>query len=408
MTSKREEIRFVRHLILLSLFILVNFSEVNSQISVETAETSLKNVSVAGNCSETFTYSLKSPKSEQNPLVVYFGGGPSSPTIGSDPFPIPPEFGLLRFDYPGVGKNEALVSCGSWTAQRIARIVVRILRSYSPTNYVIYGVSYGTVPATITTALIERDSFVVRPRVLMLESVIGRAYRPGEVIVSFQEQWRQVLKAVPLSVHKKLQETTGEGGCTPESLGAWAEYALSIGAGPGHRHLAEEMLLAFDSNNTVLGFCAPVASPVLTASARKAYQELVCREINSTAPEHVSSFRMLNLGLKPRAGNVCEVSEVAHPYDSAIWQLERTPIAYFIGLRDPATPATHAHYHSANQRATARILLEVTEAGHNPLSVTLADCAEDLFRSYMKSSNSVQQVRLNKCSQKTRFRVIRP
>lgn len=375
-------------------------------IESESTPAQLDQIDVA-QCEHAFSYSYRKPSTVDLPLVVYFGGGPSYPIVTTDSFPIPPEYGLLRFDYPGVASNKDVISCGRWSAKRISKVVIKILRQHRPNNYVLYGVSYGTTIATISTSLLEAETRITRPRVLLLEGVIGRAYIPGEVIRSYKDQWQEVLRKLPGDVRSSLSQIVGSQ-CTELGWGAWAEHALSIGAVAGQGHVAQEFLVRITKTQSKVGFCASPPALEIPASARLAYQELVCREINSTAPDHSHSFKLVDLALKPRAGNVCSGIALERPYDSAQWPIARTPIAYFVGVRDPATPLSHARYHISKQTRTSRIVLEVPEAGHNPLSVTLADCAQDLFRGYLESSNAVQKIRLEKCGHLTSFKVVRP
>lgn len=354
---------------------------------------------------EKFHFSFRKPKTVQTSSILYFGGGPNAATLGTNPFPIPDDFGLLRFDYPGMGCNEHLISCREWSSESIAELALATMKRLGRRNYIIYGVSYGTVPATIATAVAERDPLWQAPRLLLLESVIGRAYLPGEVLNNYKEEWSKVLNAASASVRTRLQQPNAFG-CSPEAWGAWIERGLNIAAGPGHGHVVEELLKQLGTSGAEVGFCAPQGMETVSEAARKLYTQLVCREISPTAPDHPSSFVLRGLALKPLAGNLCRAIPFDRKFDAAQWPIRHAPIGYISGMRDPATPPEQAQYHQQKQDEADRIVVDVLEGGHNPLAISLSDCAEDLFTAFTQSSIAVKQ-RLEKCAQSSRFTVLR-
>lgn len=347
-------------------------------------------------------YSFRAPANPSMPLVLYFGGGPAAPTLATSSFPVPDSMGLIRFDYPGVACNEPLLTCGDWSSLAIAELGLELRKRHPGAPLVIYGVSYGSIPASIAASLLERETELLRARVLILESAIGRAYAAGELITEYKEQWQRVVRAAPAQVRTRLSQD-GAYGCSADDWGIWIERSLNIGAGPGHGHVAEEFLAQLAQRGVEVGFCAGNRAEPVTAKAKDLYKQIVCREFNSTAPDHPGTFYLKGLSLKAHAGNLCRGIALDRRYDVVQWPLRETPIVYITGMRDPATPPNQARHHQVKQSLTNRFVIEVAEGGHNPLAVTLADCAEQVFLAAVQSTSALQEA-LSRCSQRTQLR----
>jgi hypothetical protein len=79
------------------------------------------------------------------------------------------------------------------------------------------------------------------------------------------------------------------------------------------------------------------------------------------------------------------------------------PIYYFVGENDPATPVWMAHRHFNRQNNSQQLLVEVLEAGHNPLLAGLSDCSAKIWNQILRNEGDLS-VSLSSCKLKSRIK----
>ena len=93
----------------------------------------------------------------------------------------------------------------------------------------------------------------------------------------------------------------------------------------------------------------------------------------------------------------------ASTYDPARYPLT-TPIYYFHGQWDPATPLAGLMYHLKVQGKVERFVVQVERAGHNPLGIQLAHCKIQIWEDLFSSIHSQDLSRsLNECKKETPY-----
>ena len=96
---------------------------------------------------------------------------------------------------------------------------------------------------------------------------------------------------------------------------------------------------------------------------------------------------------------MCSSIKLSNPYDSAKFQIS-SPLFYFAGDQDIATPIEHAHYHFQHQESVSKTFIKVNNAGHNALTINLQDCYPQLMKEIILSKGDIDPI-LTKCKLKT-------
>ena len=95
-------------------------------------------------------------------------------------------------------------------------------------------------------------------------------------------------------------------------------------------------------------------------------------------------------------GNLCSELQITDSYDSREFQIE-SPIVYFEGTNDAATPMDQARHHFDNQLLSKKSFVTVEEAGHMPLQTSLFGCKTHLWNSIIENQE-VSSADLKSCA----------
>lgn len=362
--------------------------------------------------SPTFTYRYQFipavDPSSSTPTVVILPGGPGQAAIGNAETTLslgalPPTLHRIYTDPRGTGCNayEPLADTASLTTESLARDVIAVIKARQLNNYILYGASYGTVLATTTAALIEREG-VTPPTAVVLEGVVGRAFPNFEAyMAAFVTEWNRVKPTLPNGWGERLSRDTLPFGYTAAHWGSLIAATLILGdlaMSPYEGPLLEYSLKAVDRYQQLkrdnalsqmtrgdsaamgyvelrMGIRGGFAPSMTTQSRAELFLSIGCKELWG----NWQSGRALVHGeLVATGANICAAPK-SNAFDSRAWQI-RAPIYYFQGPFDPTSTLDGARYHYDNQVNARRTFVLVEGASHAPLTGGLRRCAPQIWR----------------------------
>lgn len=341
--------------------------------------------------SPTFGYSFKlHPGTDPDaPTVIFLPGGPGETSIQAerDAAYVPLTYPLITTDLRGTGCN-APVSVDHYPddfyrSTAFADDVVAIVEELALDDYVLYGLSYGTLLATVVAHRLEQRGLPL-PRALVLEGVLGEAFdadRPRDDI-AFQERWRAVRDSLDDDIRSQLMSEPLPLGLNAEQWGTSISRALSVGASPlseGNDYLfALLQVLAPGSGEAeraaVRSTLESFAASPIDAMSERLHHVVTCRELAEDDYESMT----LQAGELVTTTYDCTDVALSEPFRASDWPV-RVPIYYFSGTEDPNTPPWQALAHFEAQVTAARQLIQVEGGGHNPLLFNLGECAAPLW-----------------------------
>jgi pimeloyl-ACP methyl ester carboxylesterase len=330
-----------------------------------------------GSDSFQFTYSVGEGGDEALPLLVVLPGGPGQGAI-SMPLAIPGELKVLRIDPRGVGCNEG-VPTAALRSDFAATDVLAAIRAEKPKSYILYGASYGTLLATHVAALAEAEG--LPPRAIVLEGVLGRAFGEGEYMNGFFKRWAAVRAALPAPVREELARAPLPFGKSAAEWGGYLSSLFFVGKQAGSEEddaVTQLKRLADPATRSLVEKRLNLFAKAPAADRLRVFREVTCREIANDMRDLQFDYDLVGGELLPRETNFCQGIAFERPFDSAASSL-RSPIYYFSGAGDPATPPVQARYHFAHQTRAARIMVTLPAGGHLPLSLNMADCSREIW-----------------------------
>jgi len=339
----------------------------------------------------SYGFRFKAPASSDLPVFVYLPGGPGSGSMEMLPEMVPAGWGYLLTDPRGVGCNRLETTPQGATAgayfrtQEIARDIVAAIRDRKLTNYVVYGISYGTLLGTTVAHDLAIEKGITQPRAVVLEGVLGRAFAPDFAGTEFLTQWDRVRAVLPADVVTELDTKAAPYGI--DATG-WSRALIALlPAGPGQTAGIVGGLSTTQPEATrqqMLPILMSVAAdhPLTLSGEVELYREVACREIMDTVPandldvvfEHGKLVRN-----SAEEGTKCGDLHVTTPFDSAAQQFAAQTY-YFIGDSDVATPAWQGAYHFDHHQGPA-VRITTVNGGHNSLQFNQSACAPQLLTS---------------------------
>lgn len=350
--------------------------------------------------SATFGYSFKVfPGTDPGaPTVIYLPGGPGQPSISAerDASLAPPEYTLIQTDPRGVGCN-APEDADHYPAEfydtvHFAGDVLGIVEHLGLQDYMLYGVSYGTVLATVTASMAESEG-ITPPRALVLEGIVGQSFEEGEVEEPYQSEWRAIRDRLPEEIRSQLVAEPLPLELTAEQWGAGITTMLSLGTLQPPATVAEALLYNLSPAATAEQRAAlretvlSLGESPVDAFGQRLHDVVACHEITET------NFRAFKLedGELVRTEAYCTNDVVDHPYFAGDW-LVSMPIYYFNGTNDPNTPLWQAQAHYEAQVEAPRQLVAIAAGGHNPLILNLGDCKADVWAAMASGTGFVDAI----------------
>jgi pimeloyl-ACP methyl ester carboxylesterase len=336
-----------------------------------------------------YGFRFKAPATPEAPVIVFLPGGPGSSSTEAPPEFVPPDWGYLMTDPRGVGCNRLAetptgeVAGAYFRTQEIARDVVAAIRDRKLTNYVVFGISYGTLLGTTVAHDLARDPSIPAPRAVVLEGVLGHAFE-NFVGAAYISQWDRVRGLLPADVIARLDRDEAPYGIDATS---WSRALMSmLPRGPLE---VANILTGLSTTQPaatqeeMLGLVKLFGSADPTPpGAQELYRQITCRELVDTTP--ATNLDVVFAGGRlvrntPEEGTTCGELRITTPYDSATLPFE-TKLYYFLGDSDPATPIDQGNYHFEHHEGPA-VRVVTIDGGHNPLQYNQADCAPSLMAS---------------------------
>lgn len=346
-----------------------------------------------------YRYSLGSEIRPNDPVVIFIPGGPGQTSMDMS-IAIPSEFQLVRIDPRGVGCNEVSdLSDEDFNSEVLARDVLAVVRDLKLKKYIIHGISYGTIVATMAASLAESEG-TPPPSAVVLEGVIGRAFQPGEYIQAYFDRWAQIKTSVSPEVLDLFKRTPLPFGLSSQEWAAWISSNLIFGILPdGENYLLSELAnlevqhieqQKFFRNRVVRAVVAP------SEAKTRLYRQIACREMVPDVRDVKYDFDFIGGNLTATDKNLCSGLTLDRGFDAKKYPV-KSPLYYFSGDLDPVTPPAQARYHFDSQTGP-RTLLTVHQGGHQPLSVNMGDCSPEIWRALATGITSRVITSLKDCS----------
>jgi proline iminopeptidase len=329
-------------------------------------------------------------------------GGAGAPSIGYPRGTIfPPNFHVIYTDVRGAGCNlSANFPPEALTSEYFARDVLSIVRFLGLGEYVLFGISYGTVHATVMTNIAQREG-IQAPTALVLEGILGTWKINAQEVVDYNREWARVKATLPASVVSEFQIPSPYG----ISSGDWMTLlgaTLNAGTTPQN------------GNNTYF-FLNPLRDPITRPAALAAIQDKIAEIKRGYRPDTVRLATILhctettgsvyakdlvNGEIVNTGPDLCPLIGLSHdrPYDSVNYPVS-VPIYYFEGSADPNTSPANAGHHFNSQTQANRYFTLVWEGGHTDMSGTLHQlpgCTAGIFTAIARNPSGFQAA-LDQC-----------
>jgi pimeloyl-ACP methyl ester carboxylesterase len=334
--------------------------------------------------SPTFTYYFQVQRATVGnpgtaPFGIFINGGAGAPSIGYAPGTVfPPTFNVINTDVRGVGCNVNSANpfkADALTTEYFSRDALSIVQVLRLPQYVLYGLSYGTVQATVM-GHIARNEGIQPPTAVVLEGILGNWQLNNHDVVDLNKEWTKATAFIPASVVATFTQSSQPFGIPTSDWTTFLTHTLNRGTTPAL------------GNNTV-HYLAPLGSsdPVAVAQAKAEIQNMT-REFNAgVSLETVWVARVVHCtetGGSAFArdfvnGRFVEIGvdqcpalglKFIRPYDSAQYPMN-VPIYYFEGADDPNTDQESAQYHFDHQTQADRLFALIGSGGHTAMSSTL-------------------------------------
>ena len=327
------------------------------------------------------------------PVVIYLPGGPGQAGISMEREldQVPEEYTLIQTDPRGVGCNAA-ASVGYYPDEFYNSVwfagdVLAIVQHLGLTNYILYGISYGTVLATLTASKAEAQG-ITPPRALVLEGVLGTTFSSeSQEVDAFQGQWQKLRDRLPPDVREQFTGTPLPLKLSADQWGAGLTTMLSIGTFERPYSFAEGWLLnlsaqaTVDDRNALHDMVLKLAAPFFGPFETRLHDVVMCHEITET---DFASLTLKDGNLVSKRSD-CLNQPLDRAFAASDWPVT-SPIYYFSGSDDPNTPPWQAKAHFDAQVHARRKLVTVADAGHNPVYFNLEDCVGPLWTAIANDS----------------------
>jgi pimeloyl-ACP methyl ester carboxylesterase len=294
-----------------------------------------------------FNYKYQRVKnSDDNDMtIIKIPGGPGSSEIGSRGY-FPATVNVINIDPRGTGCNEKhpmVLPDNAINSEDSAEDIVSVIEKLNLTDYIIYGISYGTVLATIVASKIEQRN-LERPKAIILDSVLSRAYKDAkEVISPFLEKWKFASETY-LQIETVKQMGSGD---SPVSLSPWEWGNLirkNLMYGPYDTFKEFDVSISHSKKDRE-SFVWKSRKDLEAYSRRKNFNRRINRLIAGKELFPGEQAFVIENGTLIQNSMKTKVTK---PYHSKRWQID-SPIYYLNGKNDPVTFPDLAHDHYRHQ-----------------------------------------------------------
>ena len=340
--------------------------------------------------SDIFTYRYQHINRRSSETIVYIPGGPGQAGI-QDVEEItekyPKDKNIILIDPRGVGCNSHdfwLKNRDLLTTETHAADIASLVAHLKLKNYVFYGISYGTVAATVAAHTAEAYGF--KPTAVLLEGVLDASFSDArDVTNEYKRQFELLLKRQPqIGMFLSEDRPLGYEQWQWSRFINWgliygSEYleSLMVGYLAGQMDIYEfrkyfELIISNDDDNK---------DPFKQKNEENFYQAIGCQEIFIFSNEYLTFDRGHAVFQEAKRSELpCYQNPIVRPYDSRDFQLT-SRLYYLQGSDDPATPHHKALNHYENQTKTPfKDFISVKGGGHNPFGFKLEDCREGIWQ----------------------------
>gem|GEM_PF-2824008 len=362
-------------------------------------ESSLKSIIRAG----TKIYYEHIVNSPSFPTLIFFPGGPGGSSIGKyKRFEILKTlFNVILIDPRGFGCNffgKASYQYKNVGNSAVALDVVEVVKQENLINFFLYGHSYGTVLATVSSYKLEQVG--LHPKAVVLEGTVGRW---------FDHNWNQVYNSI---IADNFNVRIRQDPWIVEALNRADQLELDS------ELFFNEFLRGFYHNNGVLfpykdSQYSSAQADFLNLSDRdflEKFQEKIgnspdrtvgppqydesiknlisCAEVSKVDIEYNiywnQSLQKIEARPAPGAKDVCADYNLLNPYSPAEFPI-RSRLVYLQGTDDPATPVDGAfeHYESQPKKDNKEFILS-QGAGHSLFKEALESCEFSVWSAVLK------------------------
>ena len=353
--------------------------------------------------SYSYHYRLIRSQNPDAPLVIYIPGGPGNNSIGTDDSRVSKDYSLVLTDPRGSGCNASPEMLPSdITSEQIASDIVQLVHALKPKHYIVHGLSYGTVVATIFSNLIAAQN-EVQPDAIILEGVFGHYEEASDEHTMF-DAWKQIVPQFSSATRALLLSSEQN----PYGLdsGSWAMAAYNLaylGKVAWLPYSFDQLLKIFVDQQRGIQLPSDISSlPELRDDGSlptgvDTYEAIACNELFYDPGFGILTSSYAHGFFELTGLQECYATS-PHHYDSKLWQMRQRTL-YIMGADDPATSLTQGLYHFTHQQNTNKAAVIVANGGHPALQIDLHDCMHDIYESAW--AGSPISLALKKCSAST-------
>lgn len=329
------------------------------------------------------------PKKE---TILYFTGGPGQ-TAHWGLFRVSMPYNVLIIEQRGIGCSrpatvQRLLSPAFYSSEFVARDAQRIVKSLGLDKVTAYGISYGTVPATMFGSLFPEIT-----RSVILE---GTVYSGSERLWSAPHRrklMQKMIDGLPAEIKNKMERISTQYGVPNTWLSRTARGTLMLN--DGLRNLRNQLLSLADEK-TYQGYIEqlkamyePLAYEphILFTMNEVPYTMISCQELGLANQGIATADALIGGKLYPvpdvdTLSNCAQlIASASHTYMATKYPL-KVPVTYFQGSDDSATPSPEGIRHYKEVPQGFKQLLILVRGGHNPNLSNISNEApgqKDLF-----------------------------
>lgn len=341
-----------------------------------------------------YQFKYRPAKSSVAPTVVFIPGGPGdilSLHSTEKYLGVPDDFGVILIDprFTGINQQDHAINfTNAITSRGVTDDILFILKALNINDYILYGVSYGTVPATIAAAVAVENP----PRAIILDGTVGRSFKQSEYFKEFSKQWIQFTQSIdPIAFIKFKQQVKNfikQNKFTADDFGDII-LALLINRYRYSPTDRDDLLLSFISlvaytpevsaQSSVKYFVDLIKQNNSNAGAQLFHSLILCREISPDSHPDRADFSFNGESDDLQAGGRANCAQYVKSNSLTLFDSKQSqvssPIIYLQGENDPATPVSQSLYHFKNQKVSkGKYYVYLPQGRHGLLNKELKKC----------------------------------
>lgn len=310
------------------------------------------------------------------PTVLYFTGGPGQ-TAHWGLFRNEMPYNTLIMEHRGIGCSRPLdveqeLSPSFYSSEFVARDAALVVKKAGLDKVTAYGISYGTVPATIFASL-----FPTTTRALILEGTVFSGSDDLWSAPHRRKLMQKMIDGLPADIKAKMERISTQYGVPNTWLSKTARNELMYN--DGLRSLQKKLLNFADEKkyqdaveNYKAMFEPSTFEPnPLFIPNDIPYFMVSCEELGLAHTGAVTADALINGKLVPVAdqASIDTCKQLGALRDRSYFATKypvKVPVTYFQGSDDSATPSPEGIHHYKSVPQGFKQLLILVRGGHNP------------------------------------------